>query len=151
MRDWNNGGLRALSDNWWADDLEWHDLPILPDPVVVQGREAVEARVEELTAAVGHFTFDVKSCEAFGDHVTLAEVQLIGEGAPRSGAEFIGSVHQVVRWRDGLKTAIITFPDRESALAEAVSSQSPRSRPAGRLPKSARSAPDRSRDVARGP
>jgi len=137
MEDWNKGGLRALSDNWWADDLEWHDLPILPDPVVAHGREATEARVEELLAAVGYFKFRVKSAEEFGDHVTLAEVELIGEGAPRSGAEFIGSVHQVVRWRDGLKTAIITFADRESALKEALSS--------------ARSAPDRSPGAARGP
>jgi ketosteroid isomerase-like protein len=128
MRDWNQGGLRALSDGWWADDIEWRDLPILPDPVIVHGREATEARVEELIAAVGHFKFNVKSAEAFGDHVTLAEVELIGEGA-QSGAEFIGSVHQVVRWRDGLKVAIITFADRESALAEAISSQSLRSRP----------------------
>jgi ketosteroid isomerase-like protein len=136
LRDWNKGGLRALSDGWWADDLEWRDLPILPDPVVVRGREATEARVEELTAAVGHFKFNVKSVEAFGDHVTLADVELVGEGA-QSGAEFIGSVHQVVRWRDGLKVAITTFADRESALAEAVSS--------------ARSERARSRASARGP
>jgi ketosteroid isomerase-like protein len=133
MRDWNEGGLRALSDGWWADDLEWRDLPILPDPVVVHGREATEARVEELTAAVGHFKFNVKSAEAFGDDVTLAEVELMGEGA-QSGAEFIGAVHQVVRWRDGRKVAIITFADRESALAEAISSA--RSEPA-RSPASA--------------
>jgi len=137
MRDWNEGGLRALSDGWWADDLEWHDLPILPDPVVVHGREATEARVEELIAAIGHFKFNVKSAEPFGDHVTLAEVELIGEGAPRSGLEFIGAVHQVVRWRDGRKVAILTFADRESALAEALSS--------------ARSEPGRSPDAARGP
>jgi ketosteroid isomerase-like protein len=136
MRDWNEGGLRALSDGWWADDLEWRDLPILPDPVVVRGREATEARVGELTAAVGHFKFNVKSIEAFGDDVTLAEVELVGEGA-QSGAEFIGGVHQVVRWRDGLKVAITTYADRESALAEAVSS--------------ARSEPARSRASARGP
>ena len=129
MRDWNEGGLRALSDGWWADDLEWHDLPILPDPVVVHGREATEARVEELIAAIGHFKFNVKSAEPFGDHVTLAEVELIGEGAPLSGLEFIGAVHQVVRWRDGRKVAILTFADRESALAEALSSQARRSRP----------------------
>jgi ketosteroid isomerase-like protein len=132
MRDWNEGGMRGLSDNWWADDLEWHDQPNLPDPRVVHGRKQVEAHIDELIAAIGYFKFRVKRAEEIVENVTVAEVELIGEGAPRSGVEFIGSVHQVVHWRDGLKTKISTFADRESALSDA------------------RSAPARSRASARG-
>jgi ketosteroid isomerase-like protein len=137
MRDWNEGGIRALSDGWWADDLEWHDQPNLPDPRVVHGRKQVEAHIDELIAAIGYFTFRVKSAEEVADGVTVAEVELIGEGAPQSGVTVSGSVHQVVHWREGLKTRISTFSDRESAMQEALSS--------------ARSGPARSRASAHGP
>ncbi len=116
MDSWNEGGLRALSDNWWSDDIAWHDLPDLPDPQVTQGRAAAEARVEEMVATLGHWRFVVKGVEEHGPELTLAELELLGEGA-LSGAGFAGTVHQVCRWRDGLTAEVITFSDRESALA----------------------------------
>ena len=53
-----------------------------------------------------------------GPDTTLAELELVGEGAA-SGANFVGTVHQVVRWRDGLTAEVISFPDRDSALSSA--------------------------------
>jgi ketosteroid isomerase-like protein len=116
---WNEGGLRALSDNWWAEDIAWHDMPNLPDPQVSTGKAAAEKRVEEMVAVLGHWRFEVRSVEELGPDLTLAELALLGEGAT-SGAGFIGTVHQVVRWRDGLTAEVISFADRESALASSA-------------------------------
>jgi ketosteroid isomerase-like protein len=116
MAAWNEGGLRALSDNWWSDDILWHDMPNLPDPQVSSGKAAAEARVNEMVAVLGHWRFEVRSVEELGPDKTLAELGLVGEGAA-SGAAFMGTVHQICRWRDGLTAEVITFADRESALA----------------------------------
>ena len=120
LDEWNEHGLRALSDGWWHDDIAWHDLPTLPDPVVTRGRQAVEARVEEMIALIGRFQFEVKDVEEHGD-LTLSELELVGAGA-QSGAAFMGTVHQVCRWEDGRITEVQTFPEREPALEAAVSS-----------------------------
>jgi ketosteroid isomerase-like protein len=115
MRAWNEGGLRKLSDEWWGEDIAWHDLPTLPDPCVSHGRAAAEKRVEEIVAAMGHWRFEVRDVFDHDDETTLAELELIGEGA-QSGAGFSGTVHQICRWRDGRTVEVITFSDRESAL-----------------------------------
>jgi ketosteroid isomerase-like protein len=114
LRDYNAGGLRALSDGWWADDIVWHDLPDLPDPVLSRGREAVEARIREIELS-GQFHFVVQDVEERGD-VTLAEIELVGAGT-QSGAEFVGRLFQASRWRDGRVVELHTFGDRPSAEA----------------------------------
>jgi SnoaL-like domain len=113
--DWNTGGLRALSDGWWAEDIAWHDLPDLPDPVVTQGRASVEARVEEMIAAVGQWQFVTRGVEERGD-LTLAHLELAGHGV-QSGAGFTGSIHQIHRWRNGRVIEVLTFGERHQALA----------------------------------
>ena len=120
--DWNEGGLRALSDGWWADDIVWHDLPELPDPVLSRGREAVEARVREIELS-GQFRFVVRDVEEQGD-VTLAEIELVGAGM-QSGAEFVGRLFQASLWRDGRVVEQHTFGDRPSAEAAFAALVSP--------------------------
>lgn len=112
---WNERGLRALSDGWWTDDIVWHDMPDLPDQVIAVGRESVEARIQELVAAVGHFHFDVRRLEEKGD-MTIAELDLLGHGV-QSGAGFIGHIHQIQRWRDGRVCEVFTFAERASLLS----------------------------------
>lgn len=114
LTDWNERGLRALSDGWWTDDIVWHDLPELPDQVLVRGREAVEQRIRELVDAVGHFHFDVLSMEECGE-LTITELDLVGHGV-QSGAGFIGHIHQVQRWRDDRVCEVFTFAEREAML-----------------------------------
>ncbi len=115
LDDWNRGGLRALSDGWFADEILWHDLPDLPDAVVITGRAAVEERVNEMVAAIGHWHFGIESVEEEND-ITLTELELVGAGV-QSGAGFIGRVHQIQRWRQGRIAEVFTFADRESLLA----------------------------------
>lgn len=129
---WNEGGLRALSDGWWADDIVWHDMPDLPDPVLAKGRASVEARVEEMVAAIGHWHFDVQSIEESGD-LTLAELRLVGQGS-LSGAAFTGHVHQIQRWRAGRVTEVLTFAERGPAVA-AMRELSVRAAEGGRAPR----------------
>lgn len=117
LDDWNRGGLRALSDGWFADEILWHDLPDLPDAVTATGRAAVEARVREMVAAVGHWHFDLKRVEERGD-MTISELELIGQGV-QSGAGFIGHVHQIQRWRGARIVEVLTFAEREAVLAAA--------------------------------
>jgi hypothetical protein len=113
--DWNEGGLRALSEGWWADDIVWHDWPDLPDPETVCGREAVEARIEEMVNAMGHWRFVIKGLEERGD-LTRSELELVGRGA-MSGALFSGTIHQIIRWRAGEVGEVFTYSDREQACA----------------------------------
>ncbi len=115
LTDWNERGLRALSDRWWTDDIVWHDLPDLPDQVLVMGRAAVEERIRELVDAVGHFRFEVLSMEERGE-LTITDLDLVGHGV-QSGAGFIGHIHQVQRWRDERVCEVFTFAERESMLS----------------------------------
>ena len=39
---WNEGGSE-LAKEFWAEDIEYHDPPNLPDSRVVRGRDAVAA------------------------------------------------------------------------------------------------------------
>ena len=115
LEAWNDGGLRAISDGWWDDDILWCDLPDLPDPLTIRGRAAVEARIEEMIAAIGHWHFEIASLEEFGD-LTLAELELVGHGV-RSGAGFIGRIHQIQRWRDQRAVEVRTYAERDAAVA----------------------------------
>ena len=114
VEDWNEGGPRALSDGWWAEDIVWHDWPELPDPVIVRGREAVEARIGEMVSAMGNWRFVIKAVEEHGDF-TLSELELVGR-ATMSGALFSGTIHQVIRWRAGEVAEVFTFSEREQAV-----------------------------------
>ncbi len=114
LDDWNRGGIRALSDGWFAEEILWHDLPDLPDAVVIRGRSAVEKRVNEMVAAIGHWHFGIEDLEEHGD-LTLTELELVGAGV-QSGARFIGRVHQIQRWRAGRIAEVFTFADREALL-----------------------------------
>jgi ketosteroid isomerase-like protein len=69
-----------------------------------------------MVATLGHWRFRVKDIEEHGLDLTLAELELVGQGA-LSGAAFAGTVHQICRWRDGRTTEVMTFSDRDSALA----------------------------------
>lgn len=117
LADWNQGGLRALSDGWFTDDIQWFDLPDLPDAVIIHGRPAVEARVEEMVAAIGHWHFDLRRVKESGD-LTLAELELVGAGV-QSSAGFTGTIHQIQRWREGRICEVLTFSERASAVAAA--------------------------------
>jgi hypothetical protein len=72
-----------------------------------------------MVAVLGHWRFEVRSVEELGPDTTLAELALVGEGAA-SGAAFMGTVHQICRWRDGLTAEVVTFADRDSALASSA-------------------------------
>ena len=111
--DWNAGGLRALSEGWWADDIVWHDWPELPDPVTVRGREAVEARIEKMVSAMGNWRFVIKELEEHGEF-TLSELELVGR-ATISGAAFNGTIHQIIRWRAGEVAEVFTYSGRDEA------------------------------------
>jgi ketosteroid isomerase-like protein len=117
LDDWNEHGLRRLSDTWFTEDILWRDLPELPDPVIVRGRDAVEVRVQEMVAAIGHWHFDLKRVEEHGD-LTLSELELVGAGV-KSHATFVGTVHQIQRWRDGRIAEVHSFSERAPALAAA--------------------------------
>ena len=49
---WNEGGAEATQE-FWADDVEWHDPPNLPDSRVVRGRTAVAGYLTDQVSVVG--------------------------------------------------------------------------------------------------
>jgi ketosteroid isomerase-like protein len=119
---WNVGDMATLAEQYWAEDVEWHDPPGGEGPGIYTGREAVIARILELGVRLGLPKIaGVEVTEVNGQYV--AELELVFKmGAATSadmGNEAIPYVH-VVRVADGRVTRIMAFSDAAAAFAAAA-------------------------------
>ena len=113
---WNEGGSE-LAKEFWAEDLEFHDPPNLPDPRVVRGRDAVAAYLTDQVNVVGDMKVTLVDVRTRGEAVVL-RMELTLHGA-ESGVDVPGEISQVVEVADGRLQRIRLFMTWEEALKAA--------------------------------
>ena len=103
---WNEGGSE-LAKEFWAEDIEFHDPPNLPDSTVVRGRDAVAAHLTDQAKVVGDLKLTPVDVRTQGDAVGL-RLELTIRGA-ESGVDVPGEMAQVVEVADGRIQRIRVF------------------------------------------
>jgi ketosteroid isomerase-like protein len=115
---WNESGPEAVTEQFYAEDAVYREMPGWPDAGVFEGRAAALARMQSLVELVGPITVSLDELIDVGDGRYVANVRMVGEsakGQPPYTREF-AVVHHM---RDGLMVAADYYLDRSQAL-EAV-------------------------------
>jgi uncharacterized protein len=97
--------------------IEWHDLPELPDAGVHRGREAVRHRVYQATSDLGEWRVEPQEFIPAGDKL-IVESRMCTK-VRHTGLEFDFDLFQVWTFRDGLAIRQQMFRQREQALEAA--------------------------------
>lgn len=109
--------MEEFGRRFFADDVEWHDQPELPDARVHRGREAVVGMLTELESTIGRAKCDIQKVEPVGDEV-LASFFLLGTGAV-SGARVAPLIAHLLQVRGGRITRVRAFFTLEGAFFRA--------------------------------
>jgi len=110
---WNRIGPAGVAA-WLSRWVVLEDLPDWPDSGQWRGRDAVIARLEEVTTALGGRWVHIGSAESFSEDV-LVRIDL-RTGRAHEGAH-VGSFHLTFEVQQGETTHIRLFRSREDALA----------------------------------
>jgi ketosteroid isomerase-like protein len=113
---WNEGGPEAAKQ-FYAEDIEWHDFPGLPDRRVVRGRDAVAAQLTDQLSLLGELKTTIVEMRVRGETV-LPRTGLIIHGA-KSGVDVPGEVAQVWEVADGRVQRVRLFTTWQEALEAA--------------------------------
>jgi ketosteroid isomerase-like protein len=110
---WNEGGPESAK-RFWAEDIEWHDPPNLPDSRVVRGRDAAVAYLTDQRTVVGDMKVTLLDVRVRGDAVVLRfETTLHGD---ESGVDVPGKFAQVNDVADGRIQRVRIFMTWAEAL-----------------------------------
>jgi ketosteroid isomerase-like protein len=112
----NRGGTEAALA-WLAPDVEWHDLPDLPDAEIYRGHGGFLAAFKQFFGELEDYTVKVDETTDHGERV-LVFARIIGRGRG-SGAWFEQRIFGVWTVRNRLVVRAVWFRTREEAL-EAV-------------------------------
>ncbi len=105
---WSNGDLEGATGAF-ADDVEWHGHPRLPEPGPYRSRQEVRRWMEQFREAWGELSADPVELIDAGDTV-VALVHMSGRGRG-SGVEVRGGVDvHVMSFRDGEITYFRIYP-----------------------------------------
>jgi ketosteroid isomerase-like protein len=113
---WNEGGAEAAKQ-FWAEDIEFHDPPDLPDSRVVSGRDAVAAYLMHQTEAVGNWKLNIVDARERGECVVV-RIELTVHGTS-SGLDVPGELMQVVEVANAKVQRVRGFFSWEEALEAA--------------------------------
>ncbi|MET0729691.1 MAG: nuclear transport factor 2 family protein [Solirubrobacterales bacterium] len=103
-------GMEAL-----AEDAEWHESGVLPEPDIHIGRDAIAAFLEEFLAQWESFEQEIVETREAGDKVAVF-IRLTATGRG-SSAEVDAQYAHVWTMREGLGTRVDAYYDRDRALA----------------------------------
>ena len=111
----NRGDVGAAMEAL-ADDAEWHESGVLPEPEVHRGKAAISAFLSDFLAQWESFHQEiVESREAPGDRIALfIHLTAVGRG---SSAEVDAQYAHIWRMRDGLGVEVDAYYERAEALA----------------------------------
>jgi ketosteroid isomerase-like protein len=113
---WNQGGPEAATP-FWAEDVEFHDPPNLPDSRVVRGRDAVAAYLTDQVDVVGDMKLTLVDLRVLGEAVVM-RMEVTMKGA-ESGVDVPGEIGQIVEVADGRLHRIRMFMTWDEALEAA--------------------------------
>ena len=111
----NRGDVPAAMEAL-ADDAEWHESGVLPEPEVHRGKDAISAFLSDFLAQWESFHQEiVESREAPGDRVAMfIHLTAVGRG---SRAEVDARYAHIWQMRDGLGVEVNAYYERAEALA----------------------------------
>jgi ketosteroid isomerase-like protein len=112
----NRGGTEAAL-SWLAPDVEWHDLPDLPDAEIHRGHGGFLAAFKQFFGELEDYTVKVDEATDHGERV-LVFARIIGRGRG-SGAWFEQRIFGVWTVRNRLVVRAVWFRTREEALEAA--------------------------------
>ncbi len=110
---WNEGGPRAVTDQFWAEDAVYREGPRWPNAGVFRGRAAALARMQNLIDLVGPIEVQLDDLIALPDGRFVACTTMIGQGADAPYTQSFAVVH---RLRNGLIVEADYYLDRAQAL-----------------------------------
>jgi ketosteroid isomerase-like protein len=114
----NEGDLDALAaTGFYADDVEFHENPRLPEAAVYRGRDAVFGYFRRFLEAFDDYSFDIEEIVDAGDHVVLFNRQRAR--GRESHAEVEMRSAWVVGFREGMIVRITPYFERGEALRAA--------------------------------
>jgi ketosteroid isomerase-like protein len=113
---WNAGGLETLRP-WLAETVELRDAPEMPDAGTVRGRDAVLARLREVSDAIGGGTVELGELVAIGEQVLVP--MMWRAGAAAGSAEF-GEVFHLAQLEGEKIVSLHVFIDEGEARAAAI-------------------------------
>jgi ketosteroid isomerase-like protein len=113
---WDVGGSESAKE-FWAEDIEWHDPPGLPDSRVLRGRDAVASYLMEQVNAVGDMDVTLVDARARGEAVAI-RLEMTIHGAA-SGIDVPDEFAQVVDVVDGRLQRVRWFRTWQEALEAA--------------------------------
>ena len=116
LEAWNEGGPESAKE-YWAEDIEFHDPPTLPDSRVVRGRAEVAAYLTDQIGVLGDMKFTPLDLRARGEAVVLRG-ELSAHGV-ESGVDVPGELAQIVEIAAGRAQRIRLFMTWAEALEAA--------------------------------
>jgi ketosteroid isomerase-like protein len=115
---WNTDGIGAVAKDFWAQEIEWHDDPSVPDAGSYRGREEVRAHIEERVEVLGHFRINQERVIELGTGRVLVIYEVIGQGG-RSAAPWKQRMAQALRFEGDRVIEVQDFLDVDRALEAA--------------------------------
>jgi ketosteroid isomerase-like protein len=110
-----NRGDIARAMEALAEDAEWHESGVLPEPVAHVGRDSIAAFLNDFLAQWESFEQEIVETREAGDKVAVfIHLTAVGRG---SSAEVDASYAHVWRMRDGVGIRVDAYYERENALA----------------------------------
>lgn len=110
----NRGDVAGAMDAL-ADDAEWHESGVLPEPEVHTGKPAISAFLDDFLAQWESFNQDIVEIREAPDRVAVfIELTAVGRG---SSAEVDARYAHIWRMRDGLGVRVDAYYERDEALA----------------------------------
>ena len=109
----NRGGPEAALA-WLAPDLEWHDLPDLPDAEIHHGHAGFLKSINQFFGELEDYTVDVDECIDHGEQIVVC-ARNIGRGRG-SGARFEQRIFGVWTVRHRLVVRAVWYRTRDQPL-----------------------------------
>ena len=115
----NRGGIRAMQE-FWDPEIVWHTDPMVPEPGVYEGREAVTAYLEGFIRAFGAWRLEVHDLIDLGGEDVLSVMTALGRplGQTQQETQFLEWCH-ISSNRNNKTVRIRSFLDRERAFEAA--------------------------------
>ena len=115
----NRDGFRAMQE-FWDPEIVWHTDPMVPEPGVYEGREAVTAYLEGFIRAFGAWRLEVHDLIDLGGEDVLSFMTLSGRPLAQTQQEtqFLEWCH-ISSVRNSKTVRIRSFLDKERAFEAA--------------------------------
>lgn len=119
---WNTGDMATIAEQYWSEDIEWHDPPAFEDRGIFVGQEQVLGRIVEIGARLGLPKIASVKITPVGEQYVVEMDLVFRVGAANISdlsLESIPYVH-VVRLVGGRVGRILTFSDAHAAFEAAT-------------------------------